>query len=146
MSIDAALVILGHELRDRIDVVRDWGDVPPVQCYPQEIGQVFMNLLVNAAQAIDGRGTITIRTRVAGSCAQIEIDDTGSGIAAEHVDRIFEPGFTTKGERVGMGLGLLIARQVIDRHRGRIAVRSEPGRGSTFSVQLPLRLDAGGNP
>jgi two-component system, NtrC family, sensor kinase len=143
-SIDGALTILAHELRDRVTVQKDYEDVPTVLCHTGQIGQVFMNLLHNASQAITGRGTITIRTRPVDDGVLVEIEDTGSGIPKENLDRIFEPGFTTKGARVGMGLGLLITQQVIERHRGRIAVRSEPGRGSTFSIQLPLTFDPGG--
>lgn len=142
-SIEGALAILGHELRDRITVVRDYGDIPRIECYPQEIGQLVMNLLVNAVQAIEGEGTITVRTAADGA-VQIDIEDTGTGIPPTHTERIFEPGFTTKGARVGMGMGLLIARQIVDRHGGRISVTSEPGRGSTFTVRLPQTLPPGG--
>ena len=143
-SIDAALSILSHELRERITVVKEYAEIPLVQCYPQEVGQVFMNLLVNAVQAIEGDGTITVRTIAELDAVLVEIEDTGPGIATEHVARIFEPGFTTKGARVGMGMGLLIAGQIVDRHGGRISVASEPGQGSTFSVRLPLSLPSGG--
>lgn len=143
-SIDTALAILGHELRVGIRVVREYEEVAPIECFAQEIGQVFMNLLVNAIKAIDGTGTITIRVSGRPSCLRVEIEDTGCGIEAHHLERIFEPGFTTRGGRVGMGMGLLIARQVVDRHNGRIGVRSEPGHGSMFTVELPYRLNAGG--
>ncbi len=143
-SIDGALTILNHELRDRVEVVREYGDVPLIACYPQQVGQVFMNLLVNAAQAIQGRGRITVRTQAAPGGVQVEIEDSGNGIADKDLASIFEPGFSTKGERVGMGLGLLIVRQVIDRHCGRISVRSVQGQGSTFTVFLPLKLETGG--
>ena len=143
-SIDGALTILAHELRDRVTVVKDYEDVPALLCHTGQIGQVFMHLLHNASQAISGRGTITIRTRAREGAILIEIEDTGSGILKENLDRIFEPGFTTKGARVGMGLGLLITQQVIERHRGRLTVRSEPGHGSTFSILLPHTFDTGG--
>lgn len=144
-SIDTALVIVKHELRGRIAVEREYDDIAPVECYAQEIGQVFMNLLVNAIRAIDGEGRITVRVKHAAECARIEVEDTGCGIAAEHLGRIFEPGFTTRGGRIGMGMGLPISRQVVDRHGGRISVTSEPGRGSTFTVDLPYSLQTGGN-
>jgi len=145
-SIDGALSILAHELRDRVTVHRDYEDVPPVLCHTGQVGQVFMNLLLNASQAITGHGTITIRTRSRDNGVLVEIEDTGGGIPQENLERIFEPGFTTKGARVGMGLGLLITQQVVERHRGRLTVRSEPGRGSTFSILLPLTFDTGGTP
>lgn len=137
-GIDAALAILRHELGDRIEVRREYGTLPRVECYPQQLGQVFMNLLLNATQAISGPGSITIRTAATDGGATVEIEDTGAGIAPDVVGRIFEPGFTTKGSRMGMGLGLLITQQIIEQHRGRITVESTPGRGTTFSVWLPL--------
>lgn len=155
-GIDNALVLLGHRLENRIRIEKEYGDLPLVECFPQQINQVFMNLLLNAIQAIEGEGTVTVVTRAshpsrpARDGVSIEIRDTGRGIPPELIETIFEPGFTTKGSRVGMGLGLLISRQIIDRHGGRISVRSEPGRGSTFTVALPLQLPgaagAGGTP
>lgn len=139
-GIESTLAILAHELKGRVRVVKEFGNLPRVECYPNQIHQVFMNLIVNAGQAIQGEGTITIRTRAEGEEVVIEVEDTGIGIAPENVARIFDPGFTTKGKRMGMGMGLLITRQIVDRHHGRIDVRSEPGRGTTFTVRLPVRL------
>lgn len=137
-GIDAAITLLGHETKDRIEIRREYGTLPQVECAAQQINQVFMNLLLNAVQAIDGPGVITIRTRSEQDRVLVAITDTGHGIAPGILERIFEPGFTTKGQRVGMGLGLLIVRQIIDRHAGRIGVESTPGQGSTFTVELPL--------
>lgn len=139
-GLESTLALLRHVIRDRIEIRREYGPLPAVECYSNQINQVFMNLLLNAAQAIRGRGTITLRTRLAGAQVVVEIEDTGVGIAPEHLDRIFDPGFTTKGSRVGMGLGLLISHQIVERHGGHIDVRSEVGRGSVFRVWLPLRL------
>jgi two-component system, NtrC family, sensor kinase len=138
-GIDATLAILAHETRDvLIDV--EYGELPRVRCHPDRLNQVWMNLILNAVHAMPGGGTLTIR---AGACAadavRVMVMDTGRGIEAEHLERIFEPGFTTKAGRVGMGLGLLIARQVVEHHRGRIEVESEPGRGATFTVTLPTQ-------
>jgi two-component system NtrC family sensor kinase len=141
-GIDAALTLLRHRMKDRIEVVREYGAPPRVECLPQQLNQVFMNLLLNASQAIPGRGTITIRTAAEGDGVRIDIEDTGTGMPESLLERIFEPGFTTKGNRVGMGLGLLITRQVVDRHGGRLSVRSVPGAGATFTVWLPSRLPA----
>ncbi|NIP78539.1 MAG: hypothetical protein GWM90_04780, partial [Gemmatimonadetes bacterium] len=124
-GLESTLAILSHELKDRIDVVKDYGDLPRVECYPNQIHQVFMNLIVNATQAIEGRGTLTLRTRPEADEVAVEIADTGVGITEENLARIFDPGFTTKGSRMGMGMGLLITSQIIDRHGGRIAVESE---------------------
>ncbi|MEJ2218334.1 MAG: ATP-binding protein [Gemmatimonadota bacterium] len=140
-GIDSTLQILRHELK-RIEVRRQFGDLPPVECYPGQLNQVFMNLLVNAVHAMPDGGTITVRTRANGERVVVEIEDTGTGISRPNLKRIFEPGFTTKGNRVGMGMGLLIAHQIIDRHGGRITVDSELGRGTTFTITLPVRLPA----
>ena len=140
-GIEGTLALLGHELRE-IEVVRDFGDVPVVVCHPNRINQVFMNLVHNAAQAMRDGGALTIRTRVKGDRAHIRVADTGRGIAPEVIGEIFEPGFTTKGERIGMGLGLAITRQIVDQHAGDISVESEPGRGTTFDVYIPLRPPA----
>ena len=96
-----------------------------------------MNLLVNAAQAINGHGTITIRTRPHGDGIIIEISDTGRGIAPEHLARIFDPFFTTKPVGEGTGLGLSLAYGIINNHHGQIEVESQPGHGTTFRVTLP---------
>lgn len=141
-SLESCVSLVSHETKQRVEVVRDYGELEPVECFPNQINQVFMNLLVNASQAISGKGTITLRTRSEGDGVVVVVEDTGSGIPAENLDRIFEPGFTTKGSRVGMGLGLIIARQIVERHGGRITVESEPGKGTAFTLRLPLRLPA----
>lgn len=136
-GIDATLAILGHEAR-QVTVDRQYGDLPRVRCHPDRLNQVWMNLTMNAFHAMPDAGTLTIRTTADGDDIRITFEDTGHGIAAEHLDRIFEPGFTTKSGRVGMGLGLLIVREVIEQHRGRILVESEPDAGTTFTVILPV--------
>jgi two-component system, NtrC family, sensor kinase len=145
-GLDTAVTLLRHELGGRITVAREYCDIPPVQCYPQQLNQVFMNLLLNAIQSIQGAGTVTIRTEAVQDGITVSITDTGVGIGAEQLRSIFEPGFTTKGARVGMGLGLAITRQNVDRHGGRIEVRSQPGTGTTFIVRLPLVLPAAARP
>ncbi|MEJ2185656.1 MAG: ATP-binding protein [Gemmatimonadota bacterium] len=140
-GIDSTLQILRHELK-RIEVGRQFGELPLVECYPGQLNQVFMNLLVNAVHAMPDGGTITVRTRAEGDHVVVEIEDTGAGISKANLKRIFEPGFTTKGNRVGMGMGLLIVRQIVDRHGGHIAVASEQGRGTKFTITLPVRLPA----
>ena len=141
-SIDSTLAIIAHQLRDRVTVVRDFGDLPQVECYAQQVNQVFMNVLVNAGQAINGPGQITILTRRSGGSVTIDIQDTGAGIPKENLQRIFEPGFTTKGGRIGMGLGMLIVQQIIERHAGAIRVSSEVGVGTTVSIELPIKMSA----
>lgn len=139
-SITGTLDIVKHQLGPAITVERDFEDLPLVECYAQQINQVFMNLMVNAAHAMGESGTLSIRGRGTGAGVEIQISDTGPGIAPEHLARLFEPGFTTKGKRVGMGLGLAICREIVDRHGGGITVESEVGEGTTFTVKLPLAL------
>lgn len=137
-GIDSTLTIVQHQLRNRIRVEKEYGDIPPVECYPNRLNQVFMNLLVNAAQAIPERGTITIRTSRAGDFVRIAISDTGVGIPNENLPKIFDPGFTTKGVGVGTGLGLPICYKIIQEHQGKIEVESSEG-GTTFTIVLPLK-------
>lgn len=139
-GIDSTLTLVHHQLKNRISVVKNYGDLPLIRCYPDNLNQVFMNLLVNAAQAIEGKGEITITTglRDPGDEVVVEIGDNGKGIEPENLSRIFDPGFTTKGAGVGTGLGLSIVYQIIKDHSGRIDVESEPGKGTTFRIVLPL--------
>jgi two-component system NtrC family sensor kinase len=118
----------------------DLAELPEIECYPQSLYQVFLNLLVNSEQAIEGAGTVSVRTRLEGEWVHASVADTGHGIRPEHRANIFRPGFTTKSVGVGSGLGLSICRQiVVDRHGGRIEFESEPGVGTTFHVWLPVR-------
>lgn len=143
-AINGTLDLAGHQAGPGISIERDFGDVPPVECYAQQVNQVLMNLIVNAVQAMGEQGTLTIRTRRTGGSVEIQISDTGPGIAPAHLERLFEPGFTTKGRRMGMGLGLAICREIVDRHAGRISVTSEVGAGTTFTINLPIDLAEGG--
>ena len=140
-GIESALNLVNHALGDDIEVVRDYGELPEIECSPRELNQVFMNLLLNASEAIHQRGdagVIRLRTRSSGDFIQFEIEDNGSGIAAEHLEKIFDPGFTTKGVGVGAGLGLAICYQIVHAHRGRIEVDSRAGEGGHFTVTLPV--------
>lgn len=138
-GIDSTLNIIRNELKYKCEVVKDYGDLPPVFCLISQINQVIMNLLVNASHAIETHGTITIRTRrLSDAQVCIEISDTGKGIAPESLGRIFEPFFTTKPVGQGTGLGLSISYNIIKRHQGRIDVLSTLGEGSTFRVTLPI--------
>lgn len=136
-GIDSTLAILAHETR-HVTIECDYGEIPLVRCHPDQLNQVWMNLVMNAVQAIPEAGSLTIRTLHRGDDVHIIFTDTGCGIAPDHLERIFEPGFTTKSGRVGMGLGLLISRQVIDHHHGSISVDSQVGAGTTFTVVLPV--------
>ncbi|MCG8468267.1 MAG: ATP-binding protein [Gemmatimonadetes bacterium] len=138
-GLDSTLAVLGHELK-MISVEKDYGELPMVECYPNRINQVFMNLLHNATQAMPDGGTLGVSTSTNGGRVRIEVRDTGCGIERANLERIFEPGFTTKDGRVGMGLGLAISHQIVDQHGGTIAVDSELEEGTTFRVALPIEL------
>ena len=137
-GLDSTLTLLNHELKDRVTVEKMYGTIPRVRCYPNQLNQVFMNLLVNAIHAIDGPGVIHIETTAADAFVHIKITDTGQGIPPEHLEKIFDPGFTTKGVGVGTGLGLSICYNIIQKHRGKIYVESQVGKGTTFTVSIPL--------
>jgi signal transduction histidine kinase len=141
-GLDSTLTLLRHQIKHGVDIVRRGPKPLQVECYPNQLNQVFMNLLVNAVHAMDGKGTLTIETEAQDSAAVVRISDTGSGIAKEHLSRIFDPGFTTKGVGVGTGLGLSIAYRIIQKHGGAIECESEPGVGTTFTIRLPVRLPA----
>lgn len=131
------------EFRKRVSIETDFGDLPEVECFPQMLGQVFLNLLVNAAQAIDGPGTIWVRTALEDGAAQsahVSISDTGRGMTPEQQAKAFQAGFTTKAVGEGTGLGLSIAKEIIEeKHGGSIDFESTPGRGTTFHVRIPVR-------
>jgi two-component system NtrC family sensor kinase len=139
-GIESTLTLVHHELKNRITVIRDYQDIPLCSCHANQINQVLLNLLVNAAHAIDGKGTITIRLRQESNNLVIEVTDTGKGIPENIRDRIFEPGFTTKGTTMGTGLGLSIARRIVETHGGTISFDSEVGVGTTFRLQLPAAV------
>lgn len=135
-----ALTLLRHEIKNRITIERDLGDIPRIECHPAQINQVLLNILLNACQAIEGKGTIRLRSREEGGEVSVAISDSGPGIQEDKVESIFKPGFTTKSEGVGMGLGLPISLRIVEEHGGRIDVQSQPGEGTTFVVVLPVRF------
>ncbi len=136
-GIDNTLTLVQHELKHRIQVEKDYGEVPLITCYPNQLNQVFMNLLVNACHAIEGKGTIFIKTRMDGDSVVLEFRDTGIGISEENRQRIFDPGFTTKGFGEGTGLGLSIVSGIVQNHGGQLEVESQEGQGTTFRLILP---------
>ena len=137
LGLESTLNIVWNELKYKATVEREYGTLPPVHCIPSQLNQVFMNLLVNAAHAIEGQGVIRVRTGCNGKQVWVEVTDTGIGIPPENVTRIFDPFFTTKALGKGTGLGLSLAWGIVQRHRGSIEVESQPGKGSTFRVLLP---------
>lgn len=137
-GLNSTLNIVNNELKYKAEVVKEYGDLPQVECIISQLNQVFMNLLVNAAHAIEERGLITVRTGTEGKNAWVEIEDTGKGMDAETQKRIFDPFFTTKGVGEGTGLGLSLSYGIIQKHGGSISVESEPGRGTIFRVCIPI--------
>ena len=139
-GLDSTLNIVASEIKYRADVNKHYGSIPDIECLPSQLNQVFMNLLVNAAHAIQGeRGTITLSTGQEGESVWVEFADTGSGIAKENLSRVFDPFFTTKPVGKGTGLGLSLSYGIVQKHNGRIEVTSEPGEGTTFRVILPIQ-------
>lgn len=137
-GLESTLTLIAHEIKNRIEIIREYGDIPEIDCYPNQLNQVFMNLLVNSSHAIEDKGAITIRTHSEGEKVYIEIIDTGKGIPRDKIDKVFDPGFTTKGVGVGTGLGLSISYNIIKEHKGEITVKSEEGKETTFLIVLPV--------
>jgi signal transduction histidine kinase len=141
-AVESTLTLLANRLRE-VELVREYGELPGVECLEGQIQQVFMNLLSNALDAVQERGRIVIRLQPAGADAvAVEIEDDGCGIPEEQRDQIFEPFFTTKEVGRGTGLGLAISFGIVARHAGRLSVRSQVGRGSCFRVELPVRFES----
>jgi two-component system NtrC family sensor kinase len=140
--IENTINIVWNELKYKVTLNREYGELPPLKCYPQQLSQVIMNLLVNAGHAIETRGEITVRTWLLDKAVCIAISDTGCGISEEHRARIFEPFFTTKEVGKGTGLGLSISFNIVKNHGGAIAVESEVGKGTIFTVTLPLDVQS----
>lgn len=137
-GICSTLDLIRHEIKGRVNIIREFGDLPKIQCKPNAINQVFMNILVNAYQSIEGEGQIVIKTYSQGENVFVKIKDTGKGISKENLAKIFDPGFTTKGVGVGTGLGLSISYEIIKDHNGKITVDSEIANGTEFLIRLPI--------
>jgi len=138
-GLDSTLNIAHNEIKYKAEVVKEYSDLPLVQCIASQINQVFMNLLVNAAHAIEKQGVITLRTGHNDSEVWVEISDTGMGIPPEKIKHIFEPFYTTKAVGIGTGLGLSLSYSIIKKHHGQITVNSEPGNGTSFTIYLPIK-------
>lgn len=136
--IESTLNIVWNELKYKTTVEKEYGELPLIKCYPQQLNQVFMNLLVNGAQAIEKQGTIRIKTWTGDGSVNILISDTGSGIPEDKLSKIFDPFFTTKPVGQGTGLGLSIAYDIIKKHKGEISVESEVGKGTIFNIKIPV--------
>ena len=140
-SIESTLNIVWNELKYNAEIIKNFEQIPDIEGYPQQLNQVFMNLLVNAAQAITGKGQIRIQTRGIESSVEIEISDTGCGIPQENLGKIFDPFFTTKPVGKGTGLGLNVSYNIIKKHNGTLKATSKVGKGTVFTIQLPVQTD-----
>jgi len=139
-NLESVLNIVWNELKYKATVHKDLGELPPVECYPQQLNQVFMNLLVNAGHAMETMGEIRIATRTDGDHVEIAIQDTGCGIPEKNLKRIFDPFFTTKPVGKGTGLGLNVVYNIVKKHGGEINAVSQVGAGTTFTIRLPIEL------
>ena len=134
-EIDLTLDLIRHETKNRIEIIKNYGKLPPVKCYPNMLNQVFMNILVNAVHAIKGEGKISIDTSYKNNNLIVKIKDTGCGI--KEPDKIFFAGYTTKSSGVGTGLGLAISQKIIEKHNGKIEVKTKLNKGSEFCITIP---------
>ncbi len=136
---DSTINVASNEIKYKAEVKKIYAGLPEVECMPSQINQVFLNLLVNAAQAIETKGVITIRTGTQNNEVWIEVEDTGKGISPENLQKIFDPFFTTKPVGKGTGLGLSVSFGIVNKHGGRIEVRSVVGKGTAMRVCLPIK-------
>lgn len=140
--LDSALLLAHHVLKNKVSVVKRYAELPPVSCAPSELNQVFLNILTNAAHAIETEGTVLLETEADDGLVHIHIEDTGKGIPADVLPKIFDPFFTTKPVGQGTGLGLSISYKIIEQHGGRINVTSQVGKGTRFMIALPAAAPA----
>ncbi len=139
-ALETTINIAWNELKYIATMERQFGDIPEISCNPQQLNQVFLNLLVNAAQSMEQQGVITVKTWVDGGWVSVSVSDTGKGMPEKVRKKVFDPFFTTKPAGKGTGLGLSISADIVQKHHGEIIVESEPGKGTTFTVRLPLKV------
>jgi two-component system NtrC family sensor kinase len=133
--------LLNHELKHDVVMDMQLGEIPDVQGWAGPLGQVFLNLILNAQQALDGPGTISVVSMVAGNTISVTVSDTGPGFPGTSGDQLFEPGWSTKSEDEGTGLGLFISRRIVERHCGKIVAENREGGGASFTVTLPVAAE-----
>ncbi len=138
-SLDSTLTLLHSSYKDRIEIIKQFGTLPEVECFPGQVNQVFMNILSNAIQAVPAEGSIFIKTWLIGDMVKISIRDTGAGMTEDVRKKIFDPFFTTKEVGKGTGLGLSISFGIIQKHNGEIEVFSKPGEGTEFIISIPVK-------
>jgi signal transduction histidine kinase len=137
-GINSTVELIPYLQERKIEIIKEFGRIPKLYCNARELNQVFLNLLHNACEAIQSEGFIRIQTYLDNNDIYIQVIDSGKGMDTEELKRIFDPGYTTKGVGVGIGLGLSICYKIIEGHEGNIEVKSEPGKGSTFTIKLPI--------
>ncbi|MDQ7053619.1 MAG: response regulator [candidate division KSB1 bacterium] len=142
-GLDSTLKIAWNEIKYKAKVIKEYGDIPEVFCYPQQLNQVFLNIIINAAHAIKEKGEIRIKTWADDKQVYIAISDTGCGIPEENLSKIFEPFFTTKPVGKGTGLGLAMSYNIVKKHQGKISVESKVGEGTTITIILPIEPEIG---
>lgn len=138
-GIDSTLILLNNQIKNRIVIHKNYGEIPEIECYPNQLNQVFMNILVNSSQAIENKGDIYIKTFISNNKVFVEFTDSGKGINEDSLAKIFDPGFTTKGVGVGTGLGLSISYKIIEKHNGSITVSNTENLGARFLIELPVK-------
>lgn len=137
-GIRSVLVLTRNLTKNRIVIHEDYGDLPPIRCFPGQLNQVIMNIVVNATQAIEGEGELYIQTYQKDRDVYISIRDTGVGIKPEDINKLYDPGYTTKGVGVGLGLGLYLSYNIMKNHNGDITVNSDLGKGAQFILRIPM--------
>jgi two-component system NtrC family sensor kinase len=136
--LDSTLNAVWNELKYKAKITKDYAQLPEVLCYPQQLNQVFVNILVKAAQAMKDMGEISIATRALDGLVEIKIADTGEDLPEDSLSKIFDPFFTTKDVGLGTGLGLNVAHSIIQKHKGSIGVESTVSKGTTYTVRIPV--------
>jgi signal transduction histidine kinase len=138
-GLDSTLILLRNKYKQRIEIIKNYGEIPEIECYPGQLNQVLMNILSNAIDAIEDKGTIRISSSKSNGSIRVTIKDSGKGIPENIQSKIFEPFFTTKEVGQGTGLGLSICQGIIEKHHGRIEVKSQVGKGSEFEIVVPVK-------
>lgn len=138
-ELDLTLQLVNHELKNKVTVIKDYAELPMVNCYVNMLNQVFMNLIINACHSIKTTGKIFITTKVENDMLTVSVKDTGCGIPEKNKNKIFNVGFTTKGIGAGTGLGLAISQKIISKHKGTITFTSKEGEGTEFIVKIPCK-------
>lgn len=136
-ELDLTLELIKHETKNKIEVIKNYEEIPEIKCYPNMLNQVFMNILINACHSIKEKGTITVSTHYENNILTVKIKDTGSGIDEQVKEKMFTPGFTTKKSGIGSGLGLAISQKIVEKHNGKIYFESQKGVGTEFVIEIP---------